>query len=476
MRGEDSRTTGTAPSWSMNLARCLAGVLVAGVAASHAMAAPSEPPVQRWECQLESECVTGFVCERGSCQDRLGPFNGEPIRLMLLPAIDGTQRSAGSRWLRDRFTDLLELLLAAAGPFETLVAKNGPVVDSQVILEALSRKATYIVVPELTVLKGNLATFEIRFHDPEWEDVDAELGTSMTIDLNQMVLPAQEWRNLLMQRFTGAPGVLGARLAVVRKVTPGVKELYQLVFGAPDVTALTSNGSLNLLPSWAPDGRIAFTSFAAGRTDVHILGQEAAFSAQPGFNSGVDWTRDGKRAVLTLNVDDSSEIYEVNPTTGAIVRRLTNSPSIDTAPSFSPDGTRIVFVSDRDGGPQLFLMNADGSGVRRLSQSGSYNCNPDWHPFGPWVVYASQTGSGFDIRVINVDTGQDRVLVGGRGRNEDPDWSPDGKMVAFTYSRRSDPGQDVYAVTANGRTLQRLTFDGGPYSAPVWDPKPLGNR
>lgn len=454
--------------------------LVAVVAMVWILACPlpaqaSQPPIIPWDCVTDSDCLPGFSCRRGGCQDEMGPFNGEPVRLLVLPTVDRTEAAVGTSWLRARFTDLLSLLLGSAGPFEPLDARSDVVLSPAVLFEAIAQRAAYIVIPELKKIDQGKATFEVRFHDAEWDEPTPELATTMDVDLRTLVLPAQQWINGLIQGFTGLPGILGTRIAVVRKLGPGVKELYMLTYGLPEITPLTQNGSLNLLPSWAPDGRIAFTSHVRKMPYVYVLGQEKPFSAQDGLNSGVDWSKDGTKAAMTLNRDESAEIYEIDPKTGEPVRRLTNSPAIDTAPSFSPDGSRIVFVSNRTGGPQLFIMNSDGSDVRQLTTSGSYNCSPDWHPFGPWVVYASQTASGFDIRVINTETGFDRRLAGGSGRCEDPDWSPDGRLVVFTWQTRRE-GQDVYAMSANGRSVQRLTFDGGPYSAPVWEPRPPGTK
>ena len=62
--------------------------------------------------------------------------------------------------------------------------------------------------------------------------------------------------------------------------------------------------------------------------------------------------------------------------------------SADRAPAWSPDGTRIAFVSDRDGGfPELYLMNADGSGVTRLTNNAFVDGNPSWAPDGSRLVF-----------------------------------------------------------------------------------------
>ena len=82
----------------------------------------------------------------------------------------------------------------------------------------------------------------------------------------------------------------------------------------------------------------------------------------------------------------NSDIYVANAE-GGVPRRLTTAPAIDTDPSFSPDGTKIVFESDRSGSQQLYVMAADGSGQRRISFGGGRYAAPEWSPDGNWIAF-----------------------------------------------------------------------------------------
>src|SRR4029079_8905421 len=82
----------------------------------------------------------------------------------------------------------------------------------------------------------------------------------------------------------------------------------------------------------------------------------------------------------------NSDIYVVGSGGGA-PQRLTTSPGVDTDPSFSPDGSRIVCESDRGGSQQLYIMNADGSAERRMSFGGGWYASPVWSPDGEWIAF-----------------------------------------------------------------------------------------
>jgi TolB protein len=155
---------------------------------------------------------------------------------------------------------------------------------------------------------------------------------------------------------------------------------------------------------------------------------------------------------------------------GTGARRLTTDPALDLSPSWSADGRRIAFVSDRAGSPQVYLMNADGSGVRRLTFQGNYNQTPQWSPRGDLIAFtARDERKVFDLFAIGVDSGKVNRLTQDQGRtNEDLSWAPNGRLVVFRSDRSgasqlvvSDPKGDRQTAVAGGT---------GDLSAPAWGP------
>ena len=82
---------------------------------------------------------------------------------------------------------------------------------------------------------------------------------------------------------------------------------------------------------------------------------------------------------------------------GSNVQRITNHPSIDATPTWSPTGTQIASTSDRTGSPQIYVMDAEGTNVRRISHDGSWNDDAVFSPNGEQLAYTSRVNNRFQM-------------------------------------------------------------------------------
>jgi len=110
-------------------------------------------------------------------------------------------------------------------------------------------------------------------------------------------------------------------------------------------------------------------------------------------------------------------------------------PSTDSAPTWSPDGRQIAFESDRDGDPEIFVMNADGSGVRQITHNTLWDEGPAWAPDGTKLAFSRGPNNlDLDIHTMNLDGTDVRRLTTNPGRDESPDWgvNPNPAVVGGT--------------------------------------------
>jgi len=88
---------------------------------------------------------------------------------------------------------------------------------------------------------------------------------------------------------------------------------------------------------------------------------------------------------------------------GTQVRQLTDNDVWEAFPTWSPDGTRIAFVSGRDGDDEIFVMNADGTQVHQLTDNDAVDGRPAWSPDGTRILFTSGSGDDYEIFVMNAD-------------------------------------------------------------------------
>ncbi len=146
----------------------------------------------------------------------------------------------------------------------------------------------------------------------------------------------------------------------------------------------------DLAPTWSPDGdAIAFVRNVEGNRDIYLLRpeddddwrgavKETRVIASPKADHSPAWAPDGDTLVYVTERDGNAEIYVIETDTDDPPMRLTTNEAGDSQPVWSPDGDRIAFVSDVHGEGEIFVMDADGSNQRRLTHNEARDHSPDW--------------------------------------------------------------------------------------------------
>lgn len=218
-----------------------------------------------------------------------------------------------------------------------------------------------------------------------------------------------------------------------RHLGPGVE-----IFVVPDAPGIEIKnmteqlgGQTYLSPKWSPDGkRLALTS--------------------------TDGAPDGMTDVCVMDID------------GIVLKNLTRSLGIDEVGSWSPDGSKIVFFSNRDGNGEIYVIDSNGENQVNLTNHPAHDAAPTWSPDGQKIAFHSnREGDQDDIYAMNPDGANVVNLTRHPWDDQAPAWSPDGRWIAY-HAFRVGKRSDIYVMDANGDNQKQLTADPRADTNPTW--------
>jgi dipeptidyl aminopeptidase/acylaminoacyl peptidase len=234
------------------------------------------------------------------------------------------------------------------------------------------------------------------------------------------------------------------------------------------------------------------------------------------WSSDPNLSPDGSKVAFTVTQMDAesddyrSAIWTVRTEAGSAATRFTWSDARDSTPRWSPDGSRLAFLSTRSGGKaQLFVIDARGGEARELTSIAEGVSSPVWSPDGSRIALVARVppertdngsappsknpparvitalkyranGEGFTydrrrhIFVVEPEANRVSQITDGDWDDIQPAWSPDSSSVAFVSARHEgrdyDHATDLFVVSASGGNPERLTPEGGHVALPAWSP------
>jgi TolB protein len=362
--------------------------------------------------------------------------------------------------------------LRRSGLFRTLETRgmaNQPHDMAQVkYAEWAALQAQALVIGKVEPQTGGRLKVSFRLLDVTKQE--SLVGLEYDITPAQIRGTAHKIADIIYEKLTGERGVFSTRISYITKVAGRYTLQVADADGANAQTVLASKEPI-ISPAWSPNGtQLAYVSFERKKPVIFVqslvTGKRSVLANFKGNNSAPAWSPDGKRLAIVLTHGANSQIYAINAD-GSGLRRLTHSSAIDTEPTFSPDGASIYFTSDRGGSPQIYRMSAQGGDAQRVTFDGGYNVSPRISPDGKKLVYVRREEGKFRVTQQELSSGQVQILSES-AQDESPSYAPNGRFILYATSAG---GRGVLsAVSADGRTRQRLSESGGDVREPTWGP------
>ena len=420
----------------------------------------------------------------------------------MLPAL------AGAQVLDIEVTGVAKPTPVAVVPFGWQGQSAAPPMDVVTVITAdLRRSGRFDPVAEEKMLQKPTDGADVDFQDWSFVGVEAVVvGKLIQTDADQFTLQFQLFdvfgrrqllgyrmpsitrstmrgaahraADMIYEKLTGIKGVFGTRVAYVTAKQQGNGRLYSLVIADQDGfnkhTIMESTDPI-MSPAWSPDSRqLAYVSFENNRSSVWVqtlrTGNRFRVSSKPGINGAPSFSPDGRKLVITLGGVDGNPDIHVLDINSRQTTRLTTHRAIDTEGSWSPDGRYIYFTSDRSGGPQIYRIPAEGGTPERVTFEGSYNARPRLSPDGKKLAMVTNDQGNFRIAVMDLERGHLLVLSRGR-QDESPSFAPNSDSLI--YATRQGRDGVLETVSADGLIRQKLAARaGGDVREPVWSPFP----
>jgi Tol biopolymer transport system component len=182
-------------------------------------------------------------------------------------------------------------------------------------------------------------------------------------------------------------------------------------------------------------------------------------------------TPNPQKIAFTSQRDGNPEIYVMNSDGGNPIR-LTNIAASDVEPSISPDGKKIAFVSYRDSTineviVEIYVMNSDGTNPTRLTNNTANEASPYFSLDGTKIAFTSDRDGDEEIYVMNSDGSNQVNLTNNTAIDFNPSFGPNGKI---TFVSERDGNAEIYVMDSDGNNLSRLTTNSTDDSDPVFSP------
>jgi TolB protein len=267
---------------------------------------------------------------------------------------------------------------------------------------------------------------------------------------------ANELSNHLISKIAGVKTDIFGRTLYFLSNLEGKKEIFSVNFISGKIEKVVSAKSFIPSFSVSDDGsKIAFTHYDGKNYSLYILDAVSRKIYSTTLKTGnflfPTFVNQSILIVPWNSGEGGSNLYVLNLNLKKFQK--ISSGNSDVLGKTTPDGKKIIFVSGREGLPQIFIKDIGTGEEKKIPLSGRYNSSPDISPDGKDMVFTKLEGNKFNIYIYNFETGQEKKIID-FGSSENPTWTPDGNFIIF--SSNADGDYDLYITDKFGSFRRKI--------------------
>lgn len=316
-------------------------------------------------------------------------------------------------------------------------------------------------------------------------------------DLSQDRRQVHRMSDVVHKALFGTDGIASTRILYTVKTenspdsSKWVSEVWEADYDGGNAQQITNERSYCVTPVYLPPkpgfntGAFMYVSYQLGQPKIFVCSLKDGKRRRLSYVRGnqlmpaISLQRDKVAFICDITGNPDLFLQPFSPEQGAIGKPqqiFSARQATQGTPTFSPDGTRIAFVSDKDGSPKIYVIQIPNAGASikdiqatLISKNNRENSAPSWSPDGTKLAYCARTKGDRQIWVYDFTTRQEKQVTQGSGHKENPSWAPNSLHLAYNTSELQSSA--LYITHLNQSESVQITFGKEEKRFPNWEPR-----
>ena len=353
--------------------------------------------------------------------------------------------------------------------------------DAEYSFDAL-RKDEVLYLVKLKGEKKELKVQCISVNSQKARVIEITLTGDLVRDRRSVHALADTIHEALFQK----PGIASSKiLFTIKKETKKklIAEVFESDYDGKNMRQLTHEEALCTHPLYISPDSYCFVSYKIGQPKIYYAPLQGGTPQRASLLKGNQLTpslaRDSSCITFACDVTTTSDLFiqpfrkEVGPI-GKPYHLFAAKGAAQASPVFSPDGKKIAFVSDKDGSPKIYVIDTPAPGTKLrdikpilITKRCRENSAPSWSPDGTKLAYSAKNSGARQIWIYDFETARERQLTSGKSCKENPAWAKDSLHLLFNTK---DDSSELFLVNLNQPEAVCITSGSGEKLFPSWEP------